>query len=176
MIATQALIANHGPEGLLAIRRLFELRAMPTSHLGPSDRALRLMATGVLYLALEEGERRARNMQGRVGSPITPCGAQSDSDNVRGRKVAGPKRNVRMELRLLVGVARMSGEGCGAATDDPTNVATVDLEQSARALFMAFVDDARRWQADPVFRDELDELLTEPAARGQRVRGTQSLN
>ena len=76
-----------------------------------------------------------------------------------------------MELRLLVGVARMSGEGRGAATDDANNIETVDLPHPARALFMAFVDDARTWQADQVFCDELDDLLTERAARGHRLRG-----
>ena len=174
--ATQALIANDGPERLLAIRRLFELRAMPVSHLGPSDRALRLMATGVLYLVIEEGEHRSAAKRGSVGSPTAHRGAPADSNKARRRKVACPPRNVRTELRLLLGVAGMCRATPAAASDDGDNVARVDLQHPGRALFMAFVDDVRAWRADPLFRDELDDLLTEPAERGQRLRGTQSLN
>ena len=143
-------MATDGHERSAAIQRLFELRAMPTADLDRSDRALRLAATGCLYLVLEELERRAANERDS-GASSTP-------------------RSLRTDLRLLFGATLRSDERRAASADNAGNVATLDLQHPARALLLALVDDWRAWQTDPLFRDELDELITEPAMRGRGLR------
>ena len=169
--ATQALTATDGRERLPAIQRLFELRAEPASAQSPSDRALRLFATGCLYLVQEESERRDANKGESRVPPTTGCGSRSHPGDVRRRRPARPPRNVRTQLRLLFSAIRVCGVTSAADSNDPTSVAAIDQQKPARALLQAIVDDGRTWQADPLFRDELDALLTDPATRARRVRG-----
>lgn len=163
--ATQALIARDGRERSAAIRRLFDLRVQPTSHLSPSDRALRLVATGCLYLALDELERRSAREQSSDVAPTIGCASRSHPGDGGRRRGARQRRNTRAELRVLFAAIAACSEQPAALFNETHNVATLDLQHPAPALLRAIVDDARTWRTDQAVREELNDLLTEPAER-----------